>query len=76
MKDYMKPGEYAGYAHKTFRCVADKKHSQEKRCILCDLRNNNLCDFVHCQPDERTDKTPVIFVLTRKYKTTNKTNEK
>lgn len=63
MKEYMKPGEYSRYARKTFRCVADNRHSQQKRCLLCELREYGLCDFVCCQPDERDDKTPVIFVI-------------
>lgn len=60
-------GEYADFDRKTFRCVADN-HSQMKRCLLCDLREYKLCDFVHCQPDERDDHKAVIFKLTKKIK--------
>lgn len=65
MKSDMRIGEYAQFDKKTFRCVADN-HSQMKRCILCDLREYGLCDFVRCQPDERGDRKGVIFKLTRK----------
>ena len=74
MKNAMKVGEYAYYDKKQFRCVADN-HSQMKRCLLCDLRQYNLCDFVRCQPDERDDLQAVIFRLTRKSRK-EKTNEK
>ena len=65
MKRLMKIGEYTRFAKKTFRCVADN-HSQSKRCILCDLRPYGLCDFVCCQPDERSDRQSVVFRLTSK----------
>jgi len=67
MKQHMKIGEYSVYDKKTFRCKADN-HSQKKRCLLCDLRDYNLCPYVACQPDERDDHKAVIFKLTRKYK--------
>ena len=60
-------GEYSQYAKKSFRRVADN-HSQMKRCILCDLREYGLCAFVHCQPDERSDRQAVIFRLTKKFR--------
>lgn len=67
MKQHMKIGEYSVYDKKTFRCVADG-HSQQKRCLLCDLRDYNLCPYVCCQPDERDDKKAVIFKLVRKHR--------
>lgn len=67
MKQEMIIGEYTKYAKRVFRCVADS-HSQQKRCILCDLKPYGLCDFVRCQPDERKDRQAVIFRLTRKYR--------
>ena len=67
MKQHMKIGEYSFFNKKNFRCVADN-HSPQKRCILCDLKRYNLCDFVCCQPDERDDHKAVIFKLTRKYR--------
>lgn len=73
MKSDMHIGEYTQYAKKTFRCVADN-HSQMKRCILCDLRDYGLCDFVRCQPDERSDHRAVIFRLTRKYRQNGQNN--
>ena len=70
MKEFMKVGEYAQYARKSFRCVADK-HSPMKRCLLCDLSDYGLCDFVRCQPDERKDRQAVIFLLTKKFRKEN-----
>jgi len=67
MKREMKEGEYSFYGKKNYRCVADS-HSQQKRCILCDLREHDLCSFVRCQSDERSDGKSVIFKLTRKYR--------
>lgn len=67
MKQEMTIGEYTKYDKKVFRCVADN-HSTMKRCILCDLRQYGLCNFVCCQPDEREDGKAVIFKLTRKYR--------
>lgn len=75
MKSDMRIGEYAQYSKKTFRCVADN-HSQMKRCILCDLREYELCDAVRCQPDERSDHQAVIFRLTRKYRQQQQFNQK
>lgn len=67
MKKNMRIGEYTTFNKKVYRCVADN-HSQMKRCILCELRDLGLCDFVLCQPDERDDRQAVIFRLTRKYR--------
>ena len=74
MKKEMKIGEYTKLGKKSYRCVADS-HSQMKRCILCDLRNRGLCDFVLCQPDERDDHQAVIFQLTRKFRKENSNEE-
>ncbi len=71
MKQEMKPGEYTQLDYKKYRCVADLEHSRDKRCILCALRELKICDFVHCQPDEREDHQPVIFVSVKKIKSKN-----
>ena len=67
MNNHMNVGEYSKYNKKVYRCVADN-HSHLKRCLLCDLREQGICGFVRCQPDERDDHKAVIFKLTRKYR--------
>lgn len=64
MKSYLQIGEYGKIDKKQFRCVPDK-HSQMKRCILCELRKYNICDVMQCQPDERDDHKAVIFLQVR-----------
>jgi len=64
MKSYLKIGEYGTIDKKQFRCVPDK-HSQMKRCILCDLREYGICDVMQCQPDERNDRRAIIFLQVR-----------
>lgn len=65
MKADLKIGEYGTLDGKTFRCVPNSS-SRMKRCILCDLREYNICEVMQCQPDERKDHKAVIFLQTRK----------
>lgn len=64
MKTEMKIGEYGRIDHKQYRCVEDR-HSQMKRCILCEIRQYGMCGSMLCQPDERKDGKAVIFLQVR-----------
>lgn len=64
MIPYMEVGEWRRFRKKLFRCVEAVDIIQQ--CSHCDLKDDHVCSFVRCMPDERTDKKRVHFKTTKK----------